>query len=28
MAKVGLVELTGKKVLSDAKRMEREWRKK
>lgn len=28
MAKVDLVELTGKKVLSDAGRPEREWRKK
>jgi hypothetical protein len=28
MAKVNLVELTGKKVLSDAGRPEREWRKK
>jgi predicted Rossmann fold nucleotide-binding protein DprA/Smf involved in DNA uptake len=28
MAKVGLVELTGKKVLSDSGRQEREWRKK
>lgn len=27
MLKAGLVELTGRKVLSDAKRPEREWRK-